>query len=314
MKHKVLMAVAASAALAMFPSQAFSQTAPGAAGDFSGAKGVSKGQAADTTTGSLGNAGVMMLNAPTVQSFAFSNGTDTNQMQYSASAGQSNAFSVGANNSAGINSSVQSTQEYNGSSSASLTLAAGCATGCEQSTLTNVIGVAEQGFNTSSRASSYAAAAEASASASVGASYEAAQGRGFGGTRAQYEAEYKAKYDVAYSAAVASSSSSSSGVQNATGVVGGTFSSTTSGSSTAGTSGTGTMSSDSTVQLTGIGAQSTVAAGADSTFKTDIVRNANVTGTADMASAQAGAGLTLGTNASASSNASSFSSVFVSAF
>jgi len=285
-----------------------------AVGNFGGASGITKGTAANTSNGSLGTAGVMMLNAPTIQSFAFSNGTENNQMQYSASTGQTNSFNVGANNNAGINSSVQSTQEYNGSSSASLTLAAGCTTGCEQSVLTNVIGVAEQGFNTSSRSQSWAAAAEASASASVGASYEAAKGRGYSGTEQQYQAEYKAKYDVAYAAAATSASSSSSGVQNSTGVVGGTFNSTTSGSSSSGTTGSGSMSSQSTVELKGIGAESTVAAGADSTFKTDITRNANVTGTSDMASAQAGAGLTLGTTANASSNASSFSSVFVSAF
>lgn len=311
----VMAAMSAAMLLAGTIESAFAT--PGGVGDFNGATGVSKGQGAAanaSTGGSLGTAGLMMINAPTVQSFAFSNGTDTNQMQYSGSQGQTNAFSVGASNSAGISSSVQSTQEYNGKSTANLTLAAGCEQRCPSTALTNVIGVAEQAYNTSERAAAFSASAETSASASVGASYEVAQGRGFGGTKAQYEANYKAAYDTAYSAAATSSSSASQGVQNQSGIVGGTFSSTSTGSSSAGTTGSGTMNSNSEVELKGVGAKSTLAAGSNSSFATEITRNTGVTGSADMASANASAGLNLGTNASASSNASSFSSVFVSAF
>lgn len=331
MKRPLILAAAMAAStltstLAGMPALA----SPGDTGNFGSAIGITKG----TTS----TAGVMMINAPTVQSFAFSNGTDTNQLQYSASAGQTNQFSVGASNNAGINSSVSSTAEYTGTSSATLALAAGCEKNCPSSQLTNVLGVAEQAYNTSARSESYAAAAAASAQSSasykadaeVGASFEARANRSQttaeyeAAYKASYEAEYNSSYSVAYAAASAGASSSERGVVNSTGTVGGDFNSTTNGVSTTVTTTSGStttttttseMQSTSNVELAGVGANSTIAAGSNSLFETDIVRNSGATGTqSDLATANASAGVNLGTNASASSNASSFSSVFINAF
>ena len=272
--------------------------------------------AASATTGA---AGVMQISAPTSQAFGYSNGSGLDRLTYSGSQGMGASFGVGTSNNAGINTSAESTKEYNSKASSTVNLS-GCSSGCQQSALTNVIGVAEKSYNNQTSTDLFVTTASSKAAAKATADweadYESYQGKGGTKTSAEWQAAYTASYNSEYKSAFAamSSSSTASSVQNATGVITGNFTSVSSGTDAiASGGGTGTMSQTSTSTVTGIGAKSTFAAGTGSSFTNDVSRN-GVTQTNALASGNASAGMNLSTNASASANSSNFTSVFVSQF